>query len=206
MKLGKTHFIVFCVGIFLGLCTGFFTGKAIYDKPLNVGIKRDTVVVHDTIVDVAPVPKDIACTRYVTRYLPLVKRDTVDHFLEVTKMVRDTVGVEIPITSKHYGGDSYDAWVSGFEPSLDSIKVYQRTEYITETITRMKPPNKWELDIIGGINYATSSQHWLPYAGGELMLNRDKRLQLGIEGGVMKEPLAKQWTPFAGAKIRIKVL
>jgi len=186
-----------------GFC-GFFIGRTMCNHPIEESVTLDTVVRYDTIPQYYPKPVEVERVRTEYQWLPIAKitHDTVGF----TQFVHDSVLVEVPITSKHYHGENYDAYVSGYQPSLDSISVFQRTEYITETITRMKPPNKWEFDIIGGINYATSSQHWLPYAGGELMLNRDKRLQLGIEGGMMKEPLAKQWTPFAGAKVRIKVL
>ena len=119
MILNKTHLIVFCVGIFLGLCTGFFTGKAIYDKPLEMGTKRDTVTIHDTIPDYLPMPKDSAHIKYVTRWLPS-KTDTITQWETLT--VHDSVAVEVPITSKHYGNNAYDAWISGYEPFLDSIK------------------------------------------------------------------------------------
>ena len=72
------------------------------------------------------------------------------------------MAVQVPITCKHYGGKNYDAYVSGFEPSLDSIFVYNETQIITETITRMKPPNKWELDIVGGLDYNTARQDFTP--------------------------------------------
>lgn len=162
MILNKTHLIVFCVGIFLGLCTGFFTGKAIYDKPLEVGIKRDTVTIHDTVPDYLPMPKDSAHIKYVTRWLPS-KTDTITQWETLT--VHDSVAVEVPITSKHYGNNTYDAWISGYEPFLDSIKVYQKTEYITETITISKPPNRFSIGLQGGYGYGFKSKQLEPYVG-----------------------------------------
>lgn len=156
MILNKTHLIVFCVGIFLGLCTGFFTGKAIYDKPLEVGIKRDTVTIHDTIPDYLPMPKDSAHIKYVTRWLPS-KTDTITQWETLT--VHDSVAVEVPITSKHYGNNNYDAWISGYEPFLDSIKVYQKTEYIS------KPPNRFSIGLQGGYGYGFKSKQLEPYVG-----------------------------------------
>ena len=61
--------------------------------------------------------------------------------------------------------------------------MYQRTEYITERVTVSKPPNKWELDLVGGINYKVQEKKYTPYAGGELMY-KPNRLQLGIRGGI----------------------
>jgi len=202
MILNKTNLIVFLVGVFLGLCTGFFTGKAIYDQPLEESITRDTVIVYDTIPHYYPKPVDSATVKYVTKFFPVVKNDTINHFVEVSKMIHDTVAVEVPITTKHYRAMEYDAWVSGYEPSLDSIKVYQKTEVITSTITKVKPPNKWELDIVGGIDYNTAQDKYTPYAVGEL-LYKPSRLQLGIQGGIIK---ADKVEPVVGVKAKVRIL
>lgn len=56
--------------------------------------------------------------------------------------------VTLPITQKHYSKDSvYDAWVSGYDPQLDSIKVYAKnnTEIVTNTITQTREINKWSI-------------------------------------------------------------
>jgi hypothetical protein len=217
MILNKTNLIVFLVGVFLGLCTGFFTAKAIYDQPIEESVTRDTVIVYDTIPHYFPKPVDSAVVRYVTRVLPVVRdnvaqysnrTDTIDHVIAVNNMTdhfADTsnmIAVEVPITSKHYSCKDYDAWVSGYEPSLDSIKVYQRTEYITERVTISKPPNKWGLDAMAGIDYNVTSQHYSPYAGGEL-LYKPNRLQVGIRGGVVKGDNKAE--PFAGAVVKIRL-
>lgn len=197
MTLNKTHLIVFCVGIFLGLCTGFFTGKAIYDRPLNVGTKRDTVTLCDTIPHWYPKPVEVERVRteykWLTRVQPVGKTDTL--------LQHDSVLVEVPIESKHYNAPEYDAWVSGYMPSLDSINVYQRTEYITERVTLSKPPNKWELDIVGGINYYFNKKKHTPHIGGEL-LYKPNRLQVGLRGGVIKND---NFEPYVGGVVKIRI-
>ena len=204
MRFNKTHLFVFLAGVVLGLCAGFFSGKAIYDKPLQESVTRDTVTLHDTIPDIAPEPKDSTRIKWVTRWLPRAVHDTIDHFVEVSKMMHDTVAVQVPITSKHYWSKDYDAWVSGYEPSLDSIKVYQRTEYITERITISKPPNKWELDLIGGLDYNTTRQDFTPYAGGEI-LYKPNRLQVGARAGVSKTANTGKVEPFIGGVVKIRI-
>jgi hypothetical protein len=173
-------------------------------KPVVEKVERDTVVVYDTVPQYYPVAKDSAVVRYVTKVLPVVKYDTVfrensatEHFADTSKMI----AVQVPITSKHYNTPEYDAWVSGYEPSLDSIKVYQRTEYITERVTISKPPNKWELDAMAGIDYNVTTQRYAPHIGGELMY-KPNRLQVGIRGGVIKNDNAE---PFAGAVVRYRI-
>ena len=173
-----------------------------------VKVERDTVVIHDTVPYYHPTPKDSAIVKYVTRYLPVVKRDTAlldqsmsDHFADVSKMIHDSVAVEVPITSKHYGSKDYDAWVSGYEPSLDSIKVYQRTEYITERVTISKPPNRWELDAFASIDYRSRHETYMPSAGIELTY-KPSRLQVGVRAGVSRMDKTES---FVGAVVRYRI-
>ena len=204
MKITKqdviSHVVPAIIGIIIGLCLVKCVSKPVD----NIKIERDTVVVVDTAYYDRPVAKDSVRTKYVTRWLP-AKHDTIDHFVEVSKIMHDTVAVEVPITSKHYGSDTYDAWVSGFEPSLDSIRVYQRTAYVTEIRTVSKPPNKLSLSVNTGIDYGIRSKFWQPYASGELTLNNHKRLQVGIEGGIKKSEATNNFDPFAGAKLKLKI-
>ena len=213
MTLDRTHLITFIAGAIVGLLTGFFTAKGIYDRPIKESVTRDTVRITDTIPHYYPQPVDGTVVRYITRHLPTAKRDTasrVDHFREVTQMVEhfaDTskmIAVEVPIESKHYHGKEYDAWVSGYEPSLDSIKVYKETQYITETITRMKPPNKWEMDLFGGLDYNTARQDFTPYAGGEI-LYKPNRLQVGVRAGVSKTANTGKFEPSVGGVVKIRI-
>lgn len=203
-KVSKKHLIILAAAVILCLLCGFFVAKGMYDRPLDESVSRDTVTLHDTVPEYLPNPKDSVRLKYVTRWLP-AKHDTIDHFVEVGNMMHDTVAVQVPITSKHYGGKNYDAYVSGFEPNLDSIFVYNETQLITETITRMKPPNKWSLSVNAGVDYGVKSQFWQPFASGELTINNHKRLQLGIEGGVKKSEVTNNFEPFVGAKAKLKI-
>lgn len=212
-KVSKKHLIILAAAAILCLLCGFFVAKGMYDRPLDESVSRDTVILHDTVPDIAPEPKDSVRTRWVTRWLPM-KPDTVSRngeiFPEYPQIsanfsATDTVAVQVPITSKHYSGKNYDAYVSGFDVNLDSIYVYNETQYITETITKSKPPNKWSLSVNAGVDYGTTSQFWQPYASGELTINNDKRLQLGIEGGVKKSEVTNNFEPFAGAKLKLKI-
>ena len=200
--------IIFAVGAILGICTGFFTGKAIYDQPLEESIKTDTVVVTDTIRQYFPMPKDSTLVKYVTKYLPVLKTDTImgatiTHWEYIS--THDTVAVEVPITSKHYSSAEYDAWVSGFEPSLDSIKVYQETNYITTTVTKVKPPNKLSLNVHAGINYAVKQHELDPYVVGELIFNNHKRVSWDVHGGVISDSRFQKVEPIIGGGARIRL-
>ena len=58
-------------------------------------------------------------------------------------MPPDSVRVIVPITQKTYETDEYKAWVSGYEPELDSINIYRRTETVTNTICLDKNRRRW---------------------------------------------------------------
>ena len=75
----------------------------------------------------------------------------------------DSAAVAIPITQKRYDGDDYRAYVSGYEPNLDSIFVFPKTTVIHER--SYKPPNKWHIGITGGYGYGFKSKQAEPYIG-----------------------------------------
>ena len=209
VKVSKKHLIILAVGALLCLLCGFWVGKGMYDRPVEESVSRDTVTLHDTVPEYLPAPKDSVRTKWVTRWLPRDTSSRVDHFIGANNMdhYADTskmIAVEVPITSKHYGSKDYDAWVSGFEVSLDSIKVYKETQYITEVRTISKPPNKWELDLIGGLNYNTARQDFTPYAGGEI-LYKPNRLQVGVRAVVSKTANTGKYEPSVGGVVKIRV-
>ncbi len=76
---------------------------------------------------------------------------------------RDSMAVEIPITQKRYESDDYRAYVSGYEPRLDSIFVFPKTTVIRER--SYKPPNRWHIGITGGYGYGIKSKQVEPYIG-----------------------------------------
>jgi len=161
MILDKTHLIVFIVGAVLGLLSGFFTGKAIYDRPVIESVTRDTVTRIDTVYQYHPMPVEVEKVRTEYKWLTRVQTDTVTDYT----VLHDSVLVEVPIESRHYNSPEYDAWVSGYQPSLDSIRVYQKEKYITERVTVSKPPNRFTLGIQGGYGYGFRSKQWEPYVG-----------------------------------------
>ena len=187
----------------LGIILGFLISKGIYDRPLIEKVERDTVTIHDTIPDYLPVPKDSAHIKWVTRWLP-AKPDTVTEWSIMN--IHDTVAVEVPITSKHYGNETYDAWVSGFEPNLDSIKVYQKTQIVTETITRTVKDNKhFFLDVAGGAEYQFSGKQVVPFAEFGLSF-KTGRFGIGAYGGYTHDINENKGLPYGRAKISYDII
>ena len=117
----------------------------------SVPALRDTIV--DTITVVKPIAVDSVITRYKVVNVERVKDTTIVN--EVSEVVFDTIRVRLPIESKHYTSINYDAWVSGYEPQLDSIKVYQR-----EVKTKQ---SRWSIGLQGGVGMTPRGVQ--PYIG-----------------------------------------
>ncbi len=123
------------------------------------GVVTDTITYVDTIPYYKPVPRDSVVVRYITEKLPAAKE--IKQEVEEPKIIvsPDSVEVVIPITQKEYKGDDYQAWVSGYKPSLDSLFVFPKTHVIT---IRDKP-KRWGVGISTGYGY--SPQGLQPYFG-----------------------------------------
>ena len=124
------NFYIFLIGLFLGIdiCVILSIYKDITDNNIPVA-KTDTISVteYKTIVDTIFVEKP--------KYYKEVVRDTVP----LAQFVRNEDNYLV-VTQKEYRDSNYVAWVSGVEPQLDSIMVFNSTEYVfkTSTIEKVK--------------------------------------------------------------------
>ena len=159
-------FIGFCLGAFLANRCNHFIGA---NKMV-----ADTVVVRDTVRGVMPTEKDSKVVGTVA--LPLVPsalregRDyakltddggktgttetTATDGEEVGKIgSNDTVWATVPRTQKRYEDSTYTAWVSGYEPRLDSIEVYRRTVTIEKREEGRVKNKRLSIGLTGGFGY-----------------------------------------------------
>ena len=58
---------------------------------------------------------------------------------------RDTISVPVPIEQKRYDDSLYTAWVSGYQPQLDSITLHQPEVVTTVERTIVKPAPRWSI-------------------------------------------------------------
>ena len=99
--------------------------------------RTDTLVVRDTIVRDSLIPTEVVRWKTITEYLPV----------HDTTILRDSILVDIPMERRVYEEDSvYYAVVTGYHPSLDTLKVYRETVTIetTKKVTEYKP-YKWSV-------------------------------------------------------------
>lgn len=145
-------------------------------------VAQDTirVTVTDTVPFYQPVPRDSLVIRYVTRVLPTSswesheKQDTMlaATMPQPTGQRTDSMAVEVPISQKKYETERYRAYVSGFEPRLDSIFVYQKT--ITEKIVptekqRARQP-RVGFGVVAGAGYGLVHKQGDVFVGGAVYL------------------------------------
>lgn len=145
--------IALIVGVLLGL---FFRCSRTIETHRTV---NDTVTHIDTVTYRKPMPVDSLVLRYRT---VIAKVADTTHFADTAYITFvDSVAVELPITQKAYKGDDYCAWVSGYAPQLDSIKVYSKTE----TVTMRQKTKHWNVGVQTGIGVGARSFKVEPYIG-----------------------------------------
>ena len=121
-------FTIFLLGVLVGFVCSKLVSKQNDIKPqCNYETKTDTVTEYKIIRDTAFVERPKLCKEII--------RDTVwlDSLL-------DNDYNHLIVSQKEYRDSNYVAWVSGVEPQLDSIMVFNSTEYVfkTSTIEKVK--------------------------------------------------------------------
>ena len=119
-------------------------------------IERDTMW-RDSII-YEPVPAETVKTDRVV-YIKVPNPSTPSTGSgTVHDTIHDSIDVPIPIYQKRYDDSLYTAWVSGYEPNLDSINLHLPT--ITETITKtiVKPSPLITFGIQAGAGYGFINQ------------------------------------------------
>lgn len=95
-------------------------------------IKPDTVYIDNTIHYDKPEPDTVYRDTGRVVYVPVIVKDSTGH--------ADTTAVPMHPEIKQYEDSTYRAQVSGIQPNLDWIEVYQRTFYITKVVPEYKYP------------------------------------------------------------------
>ena len=112
----------------------------------------DTIVFVDTIYDRFPYPVYETVVQTIPELFPIyitLQGDTV----------RDTIFVPVPITQRIYKTDEYQLTIRGYNPRLDYIEVYRQSR----TVTKVIPPRRWGVGVIGG--YGIGRDGLSPFVG-----------------------------------------
>jgi hypothetical protein len=142
--------LIFLVGLIISFVAGYWVGQKVERTDIMQHTDTTIVTKYDTIPFYYPVPKDSSVIRYITRSFPSEPQGTLTDTLSVKQ---DSVSVTIPITQKVYEADSYRAYVSGYEPSLDSIFVREKTVHETVTIPVKQKQSRFGFGVGVGAGY-----------------------------------------------------
>ena len=141
MKTILNYLGILLIGIIIGI-----VGSLIVRSKLATPIQ--TIIKYDTIRTTEPQAEKIIPVE-VRKFTTVPTLLTITDTIKVPYYVRDTL--MIPIEQKYYQGESYKAWVSGYNPKLDSIVTFN-----THTLSQIKVNRaRNELYVNAGINYYT---------------------------------------------------
>lgn len=156
--------LLFIIGLLLTVSIICNVWQCSHTPEEEVVVEHDTVWRDTTLYEPQPAEtiytgKTVYLKVPVPAYLP---GDTI----------HDSIEVPIPICQKRYEDSLYTAWVSGYEPALDSINL--RLPTITKTVTITSTIYKEPLFTFG-----------LQAGAGYGIINRKPDMYLGI-GGTMR--------------------
>lgn len=140
IQISESAGLIIAILIIAANVGAFFWGRSTVKLPEPGQIQVDTVVVvhTDTIVNEKPVYVDRIKVR--TEYVPVTD----------TLRIHDTLAVEVPIEQVEYRDTLYQAWVSGYHPALDSIRIFQQTKIVEVNKIITQKPKKWGIGITAG--------------------------------------------------------
>jgi len=98
---------------------------------------RDTVI-YQPVLTTSTMTEKVVTLHYVT--------DTV-------RLPGDTITMEVPVEQKRYDDSLYTAYVSGYRPQLDSIRLHLPNTITETTITQRIAPPRLSIGIQTGVGY-----------------------------------------------------
>ena len=115
-------FAIFLLGVFVGTVCGELIPPNDAQPQHIYETKKDTVTEYKIVRD----------TTFVER--PKVYKEIIRDTIQLNSLL-DNGSKHLVASQKEYRDSNYVAWVSGIEPQLDSIMVFNNTEYIFKTST-----------------------------------------------------------------------
>lgn len=118
---------------------------------------------HDTIV-----------VERIDTFKAIVPRFIVETIVDTLYVEKgDSMPLKLPKTQRLYQDTTFMAWVSGFEPNLDSIKVFQNTKYVTIENTTIKEIYPKSLQVYGNVGAFMIQKEIAPYLGVKVKFKND---------------------------------
>lgn len=172
---------VMVAAVFAGFCLGAGLANHCnhHSRDGKGKVTVDTVTVRETVRQTMPMAKDSVVTGVIRVPMVLPTEPTVPKAeikvfepcrlsevldghtgnkggteQETGKIARkDTVWAVVPRTQKRYVDSTYMAWISGYEPRLDSIEVYRKTVVVTKRVEGRGKSKRFSVGLTGGFGY-----------------------------------------------------
>ena len=147
-KCYKRAFLV-ALGLFFAAVAWIAFGPHPQQPQPSVVDKHDTLWRDTTITH--PTPTTSTQTGR-TIFIPYIvsETDTIE--------AHDTLLVEVPVEQKRYDDSLYTAWVSGYQPALDSIRLHQPEVVTTIERTIIKPAPRLSIGPSVGMGVCITGQ------------------------------------------------
>jgi len=130
-----------------------------------------TVIEHDTVWKDTTIYKPLPAETIQTGRVVYIKVPMPSERDTLRDTLRDSIEVPIPIIQKRYDDSLYTAWVSGFEPNLDSLRLHQPEIITTITKTIVKPSPLITVGIQTGGGYGVFNRQFDMYIGVGAQIN-----------------------------------
>ena len=115
-------FAIFLLGVLVGTVCSELIPQNDAQPQYIYETKKDTVTEYKIVKD----------TTFVER--PKVYKEIIRDTIQLNSLL-DNGSKHLVVSQKEYRDSNYVAWVSGVEPQLDSIMVFNNTEYVFKTAT-----------------------------------------------------------------------
>lgn len=152
---GRTAALLTLAAMVAGTFLGMFLDRALFVSPPEPGEeKADTVWITKPSPVMTPTAKPISI--FLSSIpIPIPVFDT----LHERETVHDTLW--LPMEQKYYREEEYEAWISGYRPKLDSIRLFPKVPVVT--IQQSPPPKRWGIGIQVGAG--AGKEGLTPYVG-----------------------------------------
>lgn len=157
----KDRLVWAIIGALVCFLVSYMAGGYHFHDTAKTVVKADTI--RDTVTVREPVFVTERAVRTDTVWLPVVRTRT-DTVLLRSDGLKDSVRAVVPITQKTYADSTYKAWVSGYNPRLDSIQVYRQTVVTTKTETVVRK-RRIGIGVQAGYGYGFRYGGIEPYVG-----------------------------------------
>lgn len=196
MKKILTYIIVITVSVVVGIGIGMFNLNRLLNKGDNIQSDTTTVTVYDTIH--VKIPEPVTSRSVGIEVYPIVQVPVLlYHSDTITKPYFVDNDLVIPISQRYYKDERYQAWISGYNPRLDSVNIFVPTSI--QTITNIvEKTYRNEFYINADFRYFHFPQDPMLTIGASLEYIRNERYKIMVGAGLSSYGANLKWYGMVG--------